>query len=121
MTPRLYHLSPLPSRWLKGLAEEPIRSVQHFGGNRQPQRFGNLEIDDKLDLHVHLYGDLCWARPFEDLVHQACCLPAGFVEVRSVAGETTLLHKERATKHRGECLLGRGLQDEAGDIQRSRG
>src|SRR5213594_2979250 len=106
------HLPPAAS------ADEPMSLVQHLRRNREPQGFCRLQIDDKLDLRIHLHRDLPRVCPFEDLVYQTCPLPAGFIKVWPVAGETALLHEERCIEHAREPLLGCGLQNEAGNVQR---
>src|SRR5262245_22147078 len=68
-------------------ADEPIGLVQYHWGNREPQSFGDLQVDSKLDLGVDLHGNLCRLRPLEDLVHQARRLPARSEHVWPVAGQ----------------------------------
>lgn len=60
---------------LKESSDNPIGLEQYFWRNGQPQGFRHLQIDRKLDLRVHLYRDLRRVCPFENLVHQARCLP----------------------------------------------
>jgi hypothetical protein len=49
--------------------DEPIGLIQHLWRNRQPKRFGNLEIDHELDVCIHLHGKFCWVCPIENFVH----------------------------------------------------
>jgi len=46
-----------------------VRPVQHGLRNREADLLRGLEIDDKLELHRLLHGQVSRLRAFEDLVH----------------------------------------------------
>src|SRR5690242_1359106 len=66
--PRWFASAPL---WGIASSDDPIGPIQYFRCNRESQSLGGLQIDDKLDLRIHLHRDFGWLRPLENLVYQA--------------------------------------------------
>src|SRR5712692_1672603 len=108
--------SRFSTRWSGGSSDNAIGSIQHLRRDRKSQSFCNLQIDSELELRVHLHGNLRRVCPFENLVHQACRLPACFVIVRTIAGKCAALHPECSTGHCRDRLPDGGLQDETRNI-----
>src|SRR5215467_1784357 len=98
-------------------ANDPISSIQYLRRDREPQGFCNLQVDSELDLRVHLHGNLCWVRSFENLIHQARRLPARLVIVWTIAGKYTTLHPECCIEHCWKRPLRGRLHDETSNVQ----
>src|SRR5262249_45507919 len=103
-------------RQLAGSPDQLICLEKADRGNREPEGFGCLQINDDLKLRTHLHRDLPRVRGFEDLNPQTRCLPTGGVVVGPVAGEATALHEEHALEHGRNRPLCRGLHDETGNV-----
>jgi hypothetical protein len=69
--PNRFQAQALDNMWWQGSPNEPIGLVQYLRSDREPKGFRHFEINDKLDLWVHLHRDLPRVYPFENLIHQA--------------------------------------------------
>ena len=51
------------------LSDDLVRLEQDERGNREPKRLGGLEVDDQLELHGLLYGEISRFGAFQNFVH----------------------------------------------------
>ena len=66
-------------------ADNAIGLKQHLRSNRQPHRLRRLQIDDELELRVHLHRNVGGFCPLENFVHQTRGLLTRFICVRGIA------------------------------------
>src|SRR4029079_9781709 len=77
----------------------------------------NLEINDELDVVVDFHRNLARIGPFQYLVHQARRLTSRFVEVRTIAGDSALVHIPRTKEHGWNPLLTRDFPGQTGTLR----
>jgi hypothetical protein len=85
----------------------PARLLDHLGrleqehrGDREAERLGGLEVDDKLKLHGLLDGQVRGLRAPEDLVHIDGAAPHEILEIQAVAHQAASFRVLPRPEHR---------------------
>ena len=73
--------------------DHPVRPVQHRRRNRQADPLRRLEVDDELELHGLLNGQIGRLGAFQDLVYIDGSAPEQISKWWSIGHKTAHLHK----------------------------
>src|SRR5882724_7439711 len=93
------HLS-LTSVYPARLLEHLVRQHQEVRGHRDPEGLGSLEVDDQLELHRLLYGQVGRFGPFQDFIHIRGGTPEQVGPVWPIRHQTTSVHEFPEVKYR---------------------
>jgi hypothetical protein len=79
------------------LLNDPIRSRQDIGRDRQPDLFGSFEIYHQFELRWLLHGEVVGLRAFENSIHVGGCALIQIANTRAVAHKPSVVHDFRST------------------------
>src|SRR5262249_53235630 len=91
---------PLPTDGWSLSFYDFVRSRQHIRRNRQIDLLGGFEIDDELELHRLLDGEIRRLGTFENFVHVVCGASETLSIVGRVGHKATSLYAPNILAHR---------------------
>src|SRR5882672_6838756 len=100
-------LTQRPFSWMDHL----VRPQQQRRRDRQPERFGSLEVDGKFELRGLLDGQFARLGALENLVHVNRGAPGQVANGSSISHEATEFHVLPGVEHRGQAVLCRERDD----------
>src|SRR5712691_3887790 len=92
-------------------ANHLVRQNEERRGKRHAEGLGGLEVEDQLELHSPLDGQVSGLGAFEDLVHIGGRAPIQVAQVRRIAHEAARLHELPPPVHPRQLLLRRHVHN----------
>src|SRR5262249_498002 len=103
-----------------GSADHLIRLEEKRRRNREPERFGGLEVDDQPELHGLLYRQVSGLGAFEDFVHISSGAVVHCREGCAIEPEPAAVHELLVAVYRGQPALCREVHDPCAVCQKQR-
>src|SRR5262249_2537123 len=92
-------------------ANHLVREEEQRCRHRDPQCLGGLEVEDQLELHRLLHGQVAWLGPFEDLIDIGGGASGHVRPAWAIRHETTSLDPPPRIVDRWESILGREVHN----------
>lgn len=89
------------------LLDHLIRQDEERRGERDPERLHRLAVEDQLELHGLLHGQVGRFRALEELVHVPGGAPVEVHQARGIGHEPSGVHEVALLRHHREPVLSR--------------